>query len=268
MERLWRDDKLCDLVLRAASACDAAGASAADAEPTYTEVKVHAVVAAAVSKPLEGMIVGPMASVREGVLTLGPGAVDGAALLEAAKFMYTGSFEVGEDTVFSLLAAANYLGLDGMKGGCAKVMLENLTPQNALGLLEALTQYACAKESIEEAEASVAAAFEEVAQEDEWVALDEAAVRSWLSRSDLRMKSEAAAFDALVRWTEHRPAEREGSFASLFGAVVRLPQLSTAELEAVRDSPRGAAVEGALLDETLRREQGGRSRHRAPALLP
>ena len=159
--------------------------------------------------------------------------------------------------VFSLLAAANYLGLDGMKEGCAKVMLENLTPQNALGLVEALTRYACSKESIEEADGRVAAAFEEVAAENEWVALEEAEVRSWLSRSDLVMKSEAAAFDALVRWTEHRPAEREGSFASLFEAVVRLPQLSAAELEAISTSPRGEVVSMKLLNETLRRAEGG-----------
>ena len=69
--------------------------------------------------------------------------------------------------------------------------------------------------AIEEAEAGVAASFEEVATEGEWVALDEAEVRSWLLRSDLRMKSEKAAFDALVRWTEHRPAEREGSFEDM-----------------------------------------------------
>ena len=226
LERLWRNGVLCDLTLRCCS----------DAEEPV-EVEVHSAVVAAVSAPLERMLVGPMASVEEGVLTLGPG-VDGDSLRSVVEFMYTGELELTETTTFSVLEATEYLDVVGAKSLCAGLLSENLSPENALGMVAAADRFGC-PELLTEARGYVAENFEAVSQQPEFLSLSKEEVRSILELDTLRVSGEMVVLEALVRWTDHAKAEREAAFGAMFGSkdVVRLSQLSPHTNEAL--SPAG-----------------------------
>ena len=187
LERLWRNGDLCDLTLRCCS----------DAAEEPTEVVVHSAVVAAVSRPLEQMLVGPMASVDDGVLTLGPG-VDGASLRSVVEFMYTGELELTESTTFSVLEATEYLDVQGAKSLSAGFLGENLSPENALGMVAAAERFGCA-ELLTEARGCVAAHFGEVSLSGEFLALSAEEVRSIAELDTLRVTGELVVLEALVR---------------------------------------------------------------------
>ena len=102
LEKLWRAGQLLDLEIEAHSDPAAPG-SAAGAEPV--RVKVHKVVAAAMSRPLAQMLTGKMECVKDGVLTLEEGCVD-PAVLEASGIdpeVYSGfAFGMGIERIAML----------------------------------------------------------------------------------------------------------------------------------------------------------------------
>ena len=193
LERLWRAGTLCDLVIK----------SPASASQDECEVKVHSVVAAALSEPLEKMLVGEMASVKDGVLSVGP-EVEGPALRSLSEFMYTGELELTAATTWSVLSAANYFGMDAAKQLVAECIAGGLSPENALGMLKAAGCYACPPLG-EEATAFVERHFAAVAEEEEWLEQTAEEVKGWLSRDTLCVPSEMTVYASLVRWTERAP---------------------------------------------------------------
>ena len=135
LTRLWKDGRFCDLTLTARRGPGDA------AEGATADVRVHSVVAAALSEPLEQMLAGPMASVQGGILALPE--LDGAVLESVAEFLYTGSFELSAETIWSSLAAASFLGLDGMKGQCCEALGERLEAATVLGVGDASEKFSC-----------------------------------------------------------------------------------------------------------------------------
>ena len=81
--------------------------------------------------------------------------------------------------------------------------------------------------------------FGAVAGDASWLERNEADVRAWLGMDELVVSCEQEALDALLRWVAHDASSREAAFERMFGdaSVVRLSQLTVAELEAVRSTP-------------------------------
>ena len=118
LTRLWRDRALCDLVSRATGGPGPAA-----------EIQVHACVAAALSDPLSGMIFGPMACVKNGVLLLPQ--LEAAALGALAECLYTGTMELKQETAYEVLAGCDFLQLTEMKRIVAEFMEAELDAENA-----------------------------------------------------------------------------------------------------------------------------------------
>ena len=143
LEKLWRNGLLLDLVIEAHPDTAAPG-SAAGAEPV--RVKVHAAVAAAMSRPFAQMLTGEMKCVKDGVLTLRAGdagcGVEPAALESVAEFFYTGRLEVTEETAWDLLKTVNYLEMVPAKVLCVEFLGNQVSPDNAFGMFKAGEEFA------------------------------------------------------------------------------------------------------------------------------
>ena len=95
------------------------------------EVLAGAEVAAALSRPIQRMVAGSLASVtKEGVVSL-PN-VEGAVLRAVVEYMYTGRLELTRDTMWGVMSAANYLELGGALGLCASFLESQMCAENVL----------------------------------------------------------------------------------------------------------------------------------------
>ena len=103
-------------------------------------VKVHKVVAAAMSRPLAQMLTGKMECVKDGVLTLEEGCVDPAALESVTGFFYTGKLEITEATAWVLLKTLNYLEMEPAKALFVEFLGNKLSAENALENINAVSE--------------------------------------------------------------------------------------------------------------------------------
>ena len=149
--RLWRAGKGCDITIQVpATPEDRAAAGGPRGRRLWPPVAMAGIVAhrnvlAAASAPLNQMIFGEMPSVDENnVLTLTTG-IDLAALLIVVEYIYTGTLEFTQDTVWGVLEACKYLELDGATKLCTEFLCEQLTPANVLGVHEAAVTLHCAE---------------------------------------------------------------------------------------------------------------------------
>ena len=248
LEKLWRAGSLVGalpavLVLRASDG---------------VEVLAGTEVAASMSRPIERMLVGPMKSATpQGVVSLP--SVEGAALRSLVEYMYTGRLELTGDTIWSVLAAANFLQLGGAVRLCEPFLQELISPENVLSMARAGEEMNC---GALRAEALDVAAwwFEDVVRAESFVELSEDEVRGLLRRDDLVVANEGVVYDSVLRWVD-ADASREAVFGGLFvdAEVVRLSQLSMERLEALRVSPRAGheALGQGMVAEEMSRRLGG-----------
>ena len=195
IEKLWRNGEFLDLEIEA-HADPAAPGSAAGSEPV--RVKVHAVVAAAMSRPFAQMLTGKMESVKDGVLTLRAGiagcGVEPSVLGSVAEFFYTGKLEVTEDTAWALLKTLNYLEMVPAKALCVEFLCNKLSAENAMGAARAADEFA-SPELKNIAEQYIERDFESVGLEGEEVLrLSEEELRGWLQRDGLHVPTELTVF--------------------------------------------------------------------------
>ena len=210
LARLWRKGELCDVMLRAPSVLGGAP----------VEVAAHTAVLAALSEPLEKMLLGAMASVgADGVLTLHEG-VEAASLPTLVEYAYTGTLELTEGGMWGVLSSCVFLQLEGATALCEEFLAENLAPDNALGVAAAAAQFGCAaleRDALQYAAKSMKA----ISQTDSWLSQSVEEVRV-LARRDHKLwevmgGNDAPLLEALGRWATHAPATRtEALFVSLF----------------------------------------------------
>jgi hypothetical protein len=225
LDRLRLEGKFTDVTLRVPSASGGG----------VVAIEAHANVLCALSPPLESMLLGPMAS-KDGNVELP--SLKAEAVSSLVDYVYTGELELKQDTAWEVLEAADFLGLGDAKALCAGVLAKKLTPETALGAVEAAGVYHSAELS-SEATAYAKEHFERLSEGEEWLALSVERVRALVVDDDLRVSSELKVVEALARWAKHKPAERTDAFAALFldAEAVRLPQMSSSCLQVVSDMP-------------------------------
>ena len=205
LTRPWHDGKFCDITIRVLTTLE-------DSTVETTEIKAHRVVLTAMSEPLDRMICGPMASVDENnVLTL-PG-IDPAVLRSVVEYAYSGTLEFTQDTVWNVLEACTYLGLDGATELCTEFLCEQLTPANVLGVAKTAADF-----HYVELKAAALAFIKKhttaVSEEAEWLEmpLEEAALLACEVHLLSRVVPHSRVLKALGRWMEFAPDERRGAF--------------------------------------------------------
>lgn len=208
MEAFLTDEKLTDVVLKAGSG----GA----------EVKCHRLVLSASCDYFSVMFTGNMRESKEVVVTIN--GVDDETLISIVNYCYTGSIEITEDYVESILSAACLFQLPDIVTACSSFLIKQLHPSNCVGIYMFADTQGCL-ELQAAAEAYIADHFNEVRKSKEFMALSNSHLAKLLSCERLNIKSEEEAYKALVDWAYFDLESRKDKMNDLLSCI-KLPLIS------------------------------------------
>ena len=151
--------------------------------------------------PLSFILPGELSESRQEVVTLRE--VDPSAIDLLIKFVYTGTVEVCEENVQSLLPAANLLQLTEVKDACCDFLKKQLHPSNCLGIMSYADLHSC-HDMLQEAQKFARKHFPEVVkQSEEFTNLRCAEVVDLISSNELGVLTEEDVFEAVIQWVKH-----------------------------------------------------------------
>ena len=128
--------------------------------------------------------------------------VDPTAIKLLISFVYTGSIEVTEENVQSLLPAANLLQLTEVRDACCNFLRKQLHPSNCLGFMAIADLYSC-PDLLSESQRYARNHFPEVRMSEEFIELSAESVIDLISSNDLGVLSEEDVFEAIIQWVNH-----------------------------------------------------------------
>ncbi|XP_011506117.1 PREDICTED: kelch-like protein 5 [Ceratosolen solmsi marchali] len=154
--------------------------------------------------------------------------VNGDALWILILYFYTGTIDLMEDNIETLLATASLLQLDYVVKACCQFLIKQLDPSNCLGIRKFADIHGCSN-LLKTANTYSNDHFMEVIKHQEFLLLSAEDVATLLQSDDLNVTSEESVFNALLRWLEHDPKNRKQEASNLL-TFVKLPLLSPAFL--------------------------------------
>ena len=154
--------------------------------------------------------------------------VDGEALWSLICYFYTGTIDLLEDNVETLLATASLMQLGCIVDACCQFLIKQLHPSNCLGIRKFADVHGCSN-LLKTADVYTNDNFMEVIKHQEFLSLTADDVEILLQSDDLNVCSEEYVFDALLRWLKQNLSERK-DYASRLLSFVKLPLLSPAFL--------------------------------------
>nr|CAH7713718.1 unnamed protein product [Callosobruchus chinensis] len=207
MKNYLQAGKLCDITLIAGS--------------NGKRVRAHRLVLSAASEYFSAMFTGGLSN-EETEITLGE--VNGDVLQAVVNYCYTGTIEIREDNVETLLATACLMLLHEVVEACSRFLAHQLHPSNCLGIAVFAEHQACTS-LLQEANAYTSQHFMQVIKNQEFLQLNVDQLGNLLMNDDLNVTSEEQIFRALMSWIQHEPVERKKHIGHLLG-FVKLPLLS------------------------------------------
>lgn len=184
-------------------------------------VSAHRIVLSASSVYFAAMFTGSLRESQQEEITLGE--VHGEPLQALVQYCYTGSIELREDNVETLLATACLLQLNVVVTACCNFLAKQLHPSNCLGFALFAEQQSC-NTLLELSSSYTCHHFMQVCKNQEFYQLSADQLANLLKSDELNVKSEQDVFNALVSWVQHEPAIREKFVPDLL-AMIRLPLL-------------------------------------------
>lgn len=154
--------------------------------------------------------------------------VNGDVLQALVSYCYTGSIEIREDNVETLLSTACLMQLHEVVEACSRFLAHQLHPSNCLGIAVFAEHQGC-NSLLQEATAYISQHFMQVICNQEFLQLSVDQMTNLLSRDDLNVTSEKHIFHALMSWIQHDPTNRNVYMGQLL-ALVKLPLLEPAFL--------------------------------------
>jgi kelch-like protein 1/4/5 len=154
--------------------------------------------------------------------------VNGDALWILILYFYTGTIDLLEDNVETLLATASLLQLDYVVEACCQFLSKQLHPSNCLGIRRYADIHCCSN-LLKTANTYSNDHFMEVIKNQEFLMLSAEDVATLLQSDDLNVSSEESVYDALIKWLEYDLKNRKQEASRLL-AYVKLPLLSPAFL--------------------------------------
>lgn len=158
------------------------------------------------------------------LITIRDENLDGNAFKLLIDFVYTGSIQITNCNVQSVLIASSFLGIQKVKDACAEFLKARLQANNVIGfktfgeIHNCTSLVACAHTYIQ-------ICFEYVSKTEEFINLAPEAVVEIISSDELNIKSEASVFEAVMRWINGDRDDRKEHLPLLLSNV-RLPRLS------------------------------------------
>ncbi|XP_039947409.1 LOW QUALITY PROTEIN: kelch-like protein 28 [Hirundo rustica] len=203
---LRQQRELCDVVLRVGEA----------------KIHAHKVVLASISPYFKAMFTGNLSEKENAEVEFQ--CVDEAALRAIVEYAYTGSVFISQDTVESLLPAANLLQVKLVLKECCAFLESQLEPGNCIGISRFAETYGC-RELYLAAGKFICRNFEDVCRTEEFLELTHSELDEIVSNDCLNVVSEETVFHALESWIKYDVRERQKYLAQLLHCV-RLPLLS------------------------------------------
>ncbi|ROI16530.1 Kelch-like protein 24 [Anabarilius grahami] len=151
--------------------------------------------------------------------------ISGKAMDQLLDFMYEGRLKLDEENVESLFQAADLLEVSVLSRACVQFLQERVSHSNCLGLMDFASSYFL-QPLQEQCQTLLYRDFQQVLQHDEFLGLQKARVLELLACERLQV-SEEVLVTAVLRWVQHRPAERKAALRELLEKL-RLPLLDPA----------------------------------------
>lgn len=151
------------------------------------------------------------------------GEVPGEPLQMLVQYCYTGTIELREDNVETLLATACLLQLTSVVSACCHFLAKQLHPSNCLGFALFAEQQGCSA-LLKLSSKYTCHHFMQVCKNQEFYQLNAEQIASLLKSDDLNVTSETDVFHALMSWVQNDTTAREKCIPELLG-LVRLPLL-------------------------------------------
>ncbi|KAM5129032.1 kelch-like protein 28 [Mantella aurantiaca] len=188
------------------------------------DVKIHAhkVVLASISPYFKAMFTGNLSEKENTQVEFQ--CVDEAALQAIIEYAYTGTVFISQETVESLLPAANLLQIKLVLKECCAFLESQLDVGNCIGISRFAETYGC-HELYLAANKFICQNFEDVCQTEEFFELTNSELHEIVSNDCLNVVSEESVFYALEAWIKYDVQERQ-KFLSQLLHCVRLPLLS------------------------------------------
>ncbi|XP_026526672.1 kelch-like protein 28 [Notechis scutatus] len=203
---LRQHHELCDVILRVG------------------DVKIHAhkVVLASISPYFKAMFSGNLSEKENSEVEFQ--CIAEAALQAIVEYAYTGTVFISQDTVESLLPAANLLQIKLVLKECCTFLESQLDPGNCIGISRFAETYGC-HDLYSAANKYICHNFEDVCQTEEFFELTHSELDEIVSNDCLNVVTEEMVFYALESWIKYDVQERQKFLAQLLHCV-RLPLLS------------------------------------------
>ncbi|GAA29188.2 kelch-like protein 3 [Clonorchis sinensis] len=200
VNELRHSGQFCDVILQAGS----------------TKIPAHRNILASSSKYFYAMFTGPMAEARSACVKIHD--IDETALNQLIDFIYTGEICVTEDTVQTLLPAANLLQLNSVRDACCDFLQSQLHPSNCLGIQRFADLHDCPDLLASSRRFTEQHFGELLEQDEEFLALTADQLVQLISSDQLAV-SEDRVFEAVLRWVAHDVEQRQAAAPSLCSRV-------------------------------------------------
>ena len=199
-----RNEDSCDLILEVGSGDDQA------------RLKAHRNVLCAASPFFYNALNTEMKEKKEGVIRLEE-AIKGL-MEDILEYLYTGHVEISERNAVDFLAMADYLIIPSLKAKSCEVISQSMSHTNCLLFYYAAMSYQCT-ELQERTRNFIFANFMSVTGTDDFLELSRKQVEEWISRDEIKVKSEEEVFQVIVKWMEERESGEHEEFFQLLRHV-------------------------------------------------
>ena len=199
-----RNEDSCDLILEVGSGDDQA------------RLKAHRNVLCAASPFFYNALNTEMKEKKEGVIRLEEASK--GLLEDILEYLYTGRVYISERNAVDLLAMADYLIIPSLKVKSCEVITQSMSHTNCLLFYYAAMRYQCTR--LEERTRNfIFANFMSVTGTDDFLELSRKPVEEWISRDEIKVKSEEEVFQVIVKWMEGREIGEHEEFFQLLRHV-------------------------------------------------
>ncbi|XP_043231465.1 kelch-like protein 18 isoform X2 [Amphibalanus amphitrite] len=147
-----------------------------------------------------------------------------SALEALINFAYSGRILINNSNVQNLMLGAAFLQLTTVREACAKHLIKELTPSNALGIRKFGSELHCTALA-GAADTYIQKWFASVTESEEFLQLGERELRDILARDELHVDTEELVFEAALRWVKHDTELRTECLPGLL-SLVRMPLLT------------------------------------------
>ncbi|TRY83553.1 hypothetical protein DNTS_016263 [Danionella cerebrum] len=206
LQCLRQDGQLCDVILRVGE----------------SKIHAHKVVLASISPYFRAMFTANLSEKETSTVEFQ--CIDQAALKAIVEYAYTGTVLISQETVESLLPAANLLQVRLVLEECCSFLESQLDEGNCIGIWRFAETYGCHQLCLA-ATKFICQHFEEVCVTEEFLELTHSELDEIVSSDDLNVLSEETVFFAIESWVKYESAERQQYLGQLLHCV-RLPLLS------------------------------------------